>query len=303
MRQRGRRHRRRHRTPHGKGLGRMVKEAQRNELTEAEIYEKIADLMKESGHRSTLKSISRREKNRADFWKEQTKEDLKPNKFKVFMHTLISKIFGVDFGLKFFEKEDEVTRKKYREISKDIPGAEKVEAEEAEDETRIHKLINEERLKYISSMVLGVSDALVELTGALAGLTFAFQNTKLIALSGLITGIAASLSMGGSEYLSTKSGENKKEPLKAAFYTGIMYLITVILLILPYLMINQVYLSLGVTLAVAIIIILCFTFYVSVAQGVSFKKRFLEMASISLGVSALSFIVGILVRNYFGIDI
>jgi VIT1/CCC1 family predicted Fe2+/Mn2+ transporter len=47
----------------------------------------------------------------------------------------------------------------------------------------------------------------VELTGALSGLTLAFRNTRLIAMAGLITGIAASLSMAGSEYLATKSEE------------------------------------------------------------------------------------------------
>ena len=34
-------------------------------------------------------------------------------------------------------------------------------------------MINDERLQYISSMVLGINDALVELTGAPAGFTFA----------------------------------------------------------------------------------------------------------------------------------
>ena len=59
-------------------------------------------------------------------------------------------------------------------------------------------------------MVLGLNDALVEFTGALAGYTFALQNTLLVAMTGLITGVAASLSMATSEYLSTKSEENAK---------------------------------------------------------------------------------------------
>jgi len=52
-------------------------------------------------------------------------------------------------------------------------------------------LIEEKRLEYTGSIVLGLNDALVEMTGALAGLTLALQNTRLIALSGLVTGIAA----------------------------------------------------------------------------------------------------------------
>ena len=51
-------------------------------------------------------------------------------------------------------------------------------------------------------------------------LTLAMQNTRLIALSGLITGIAATLSMASSEYLSSKS-EGRPDAFKSATYTGI----------------------------------------------------------------------------------
>ena len=102
----------------------------------------------------------------------------------------------------------------------------------------------------------------------------------IIALTGLITGIAASLSMGASEYLSVKSEgqSNKKDPIKASVYTGVMYLVTVAILITPYFIFSSIYLSLAVTLCNAVTIILFFTFYISVAQDLPFKKRFLEMA-------------------------
>ena len=73
-----------------------------------------------------------------------------------------------------------------------------------------------EPYRYTGSIVLGLNDALVELTGALAGLTLALQDTKLIALTGSITGIAAALSMGASEYLSTKSEDVDRSPVKAS---------------------------------------------------------------------------------------
>ena len=46
-------------------------------------------------------------------------------------------------------------------------------------------MLDEERLRYIGSVVLGLNDALIELTGALAGLTLALQNTQLNLLLGL----------------------------------------------------------------------------------------------------------------------
>jgi len=150
---------------------------------------------------------------------------------------------------------------------------------------------------------LGLNDALVELTGALAGLTFAFRDTRLIALSGLITGIAASLSMASSEYLAHRANDQGGRAAKAAVYTGIAYIVTVALLVLPYLVMQSYVGALVLTMTVAILIILVFNFYVSVAKDLSFRKHFLEMAGLSLGVAALSFGIGILVREVLGVEI
>jgi VIT1/CCC1 family predicted Fe2+/Mn2+ transporter len=143
----------------------------------------------------------------------------------------------------------------------------------------------------------------VELTGVLAGLTLALQNTKLIALTGSITGIAAALSMGASEYLSTKSEQTIKNPLKASVYTGGTYLITVVLLVLPYLVLKNYYVCLGLTLAGAVLIIAVFNYYIAVAKDEPFRKRFLEMTGLSLCVAAFSFLIGFLIRTSLGIDI
>ena len=165
--------------------------------------------------------------------------------------------------------------------------------------------MDEERLQYVGSMVLGLNDALVELTGTLAGLTLALQNTKLIALSGLITGVSATLSMASSEFLSARS-EGREDAFKSCVYTGIAYCITVALLVLlPYLVFDdEHYLhALGTMLVTVVLIILVFTYYISVAKDLDFKKRFWEMALISLSVAAFSFVIGLLVKEALGIDI
>ena len=164
-------------------------------------------------------------------------------------------------------------------------------------------MINEEKLKYVGSMVLGLNDALVELTGVLAGLTLALQNTRLIAMAGLITGVAASMSMAASEYLSTKSETNGKDPLRASLYTGSAYVLTVLFLIFPFLLLPDIYLALGFTVLNAIIVIFIFTFYISVVKDLSFKKRFLEMTVISLGIATLTFIIGFMIRIFLGISV
>ena len=84
-----------------------------------------------------------------------------------------------------------------------------------------------------------------------------------------------------------------------------MYLVAVVLLVLPYLIFPPAhYLAALVTMLVVVVVIIAvFTYYVSVAKDLPFRKRFGEMAAISLSVAALSFVVGILVKEFLGIDI
>jgi VIT1/CCC1 family predicted Fe2+/Mn2+ transporter len=277
----------------------IILTSQKNEITEHIIYSKLSQAVKDKQNKEILKQISDDEKRHYGFWKKYTNKDVKPNKLKIWWYYLISRIFGITFGIKLMERGEEDAQVIYGKISEQVPSAEQIVHDEDVHEQKLVNMIDEERLKYISSIVLGLNDALVELTGALAGFTLALQNTNLIGVTGLITGIAASLSMGASEYLSTKSEETEKSPAKAALYTTVAYVLTVILLIFPYLILTNVYLCLGLALIDAIVVILIFTFYVSVAKEIEFKKRFLEMALISLGIAGLSFVIGYLVNTIF----
>jgi len=156
--------------------------------------------------------------------------------------------------------------------------------------------------KYLGSVVLGVNDGLVELTGALAGLTLALRETKLIAMVGLITGIAASMSMAASEYLSTEAEDSGRKPKKAAVYTGLAYILVVIILISPYLILEDVFSALALTVVCAIIIIAIISRKTSRINKVPYKSRFIEMIFISMGIAAISFGIGYGIRILFGID-
>jgi VIT1/CCC1 family predicted Fe2+/Mn2+ transporter len=278
---------------------------QRNEISEHLIYRKLSDSVKDEHNSKVLRKISGDELRHYNLLKRYTKEDVKPSRLMVWKFYLISRILGLTFGIKLMEKGEESAQESYSKIYNQVPEARGIQRDENEHENALIGMIKEERLEYVGSIVLGLNDALVELTGALAGFTFAFQNTLLIALAGLITGVAASLSMGASEYLSTKSeeGVGTKSPARASVYTGVAYVLTVIFLILPFFLLPNVYLALGVTLINALIVIFVFTFYVSVAKDLPFRKRFLEMAAISMGVAALTFAIGFLIRISFGIEV
>jgi VIT1/CCC1 family predicted Fe2+/Mn2+ transporter len=280
----------------------IVKKMQQSELNESVIYREIAKFAKGEENKNVLIRLADEEKAHYEIWKKYTKLEMKPNKFKVLKYKLLARIFGFTFAVKLMERGEENAQEEYDKLASEIEESVVIKAQEEEHERALLKLLDEERLKYVGSMVLGLNDALVELTGSLAGFTFALQDTKVIALSGLIIGISATFSMAASEFLSSRS-EGRSDAFKSCLYTGIAYLITVVLLILPYLLLSNYLIALACMLLTVILIITVFTYYTSVAQDEPFLSRFLEMSIISVSVAVISFGVGILAKQLFGIDI
>ncbi len=276
---------------------------QRNEITEHHIYERLAQAVDSPENRRVLKEIAEDELSHYHDWRAYTQEDVEPDRWKIWRYYVISRLFGFTFGVRLMERGEEGAQENYAEIQPEIEEAARIAREENEHEDALLDMLDEERLQYTGSIVLGLNDALVELTGVLAGLTLALQDTNLIALSGSITGIAAALSMGASEYLSTRTEETAKHPVRASVYTGGAYIVTVILLILPYLLLDNYYVCLACTLAVAVGIIAFFNYYVSVAQDEPFRRRFLEMTGLSFGVALFSFFIGFVIRSLLGVDV
>jgi VIT1/CCC1 family predicted Fe2+/Mn2+ transporter len=276
---------------------------QRNEITEYHIYGRLARSVAAGENRKILERIAADERRHYEEWRVYTGEDVKPNGFQIWLYYMLSRVFGFTFGVKLLERAEEAVQGGYAGIRSVVPDAERIRNEENDHEQALLKLLDEERLRYTGSMVLGLNDALVELTGALAGLTFALQHTGLIALTGSITGIAAALSMGTSEYLSTKSEKTTRNPGRASLYTGSAYIVVVFFLVLPFLLLSNVFVCLAITLGVAVVIIALFNYYVSVAKDEPFKSRFFEMTGLSLGVSAITFIIGLILRKFLNVEI
>ena len=282
----------------------IVKKMQQNELTESVIYEKIAAFAKGEENKQTLLRLAREEKAHYEIWKGYTGMEMKPEKGKIFKYTLLARTLGFTFAVKLMERGEGNAQSEYELLAQEVAESVFIRQQEEEHEQALLAMLDEERLQYVGSMVLGLNDALVELTGSLAGFAFALQNTRLIALSGLIVGISATFSMASSEFLAARS-EGRTDALKSCSYTGIAYLLTVIALIAPYLIFptHQFIPALICMLIVVILIIAGFTYYTSVAQDQPFKSRFLEMAIISVSVAVVSFIVGILAKKFLGVDL
>ena len=283
-------------------IKKMALEAQRTEITEFHIYRELAEGCKDSKNAEVLIKISNQEKGHYNFWKSKTGVDVKPNKRRIRFTIFLTKILGLSFVLKQMEKREGTGSKLYDTLSEYYPETKRFSEEEKVHEQQVLGMLDEELLQYVGSVVLGLNDALVELTGALAGFTLALGNTRMISLAGLVTGISAALSMAASDYLSSKA-EGDETAKKSAVYTGVTYLITVILLILPFLLMTGKLFALAITLAIAVGIIFLFNYYIATAKDLNFKSRFWEMTAISLGVAVFSFFIGFLLKSALGVDI
>ena len=276
---------------------------QQNEITEYVIYQKLAAFSKDANNTDILLKIAEDEKKHYDFWKKITGKEITPNNKQVKKYLTLAKLFGLSFSLRLMEKGEEDASQFYDRIAVDIPKVLTIKEDEELHEQQLIGILNDERLNYAGAIVLGLNDALVEFTGTLAGLTFAFGNNKVIGITGLIMGVAASLSMAASGYLSSQEDERDElNPVKSAIFTGVAYIVTVAFLVFPYLIQDNPFYALGGMLIITILIIAAYTYYISVAKNVKFSRRFSSMVAISLGVAILSFGIGMLVKKVFNVD-
>lgn len=281
---------------------RRLREFQRNEITEHHVYRGLAALA-EGANREVLLRLAEEELGHYYALRAYTGADVPPVRGRVRFYLALARIFGITFAMKLMEEGEKRAEAAYMEVAATIPELAEIVRDEKEHEAALMAGIDEERLGYLSSMVLGMNDALVELLGALAGLSLALGRSRLVGLVALITGIAAALSMAASEYLSTKSEGGAKSPLKAAAYTGMAYIITVTLLVFPFFILGNVYFALGLSLLDGLLAVGAFTFFMAVVRGLPYRQTLFEMAAIGMGVAALSFLIGWILRTTIGIEV
>jgi VIT1/CCC1 family predicted Fe2+/Mn2+ transporter len=279
----------------------------KNELTESIVYASLSELEKNEKNRAILNEISSEEAAHARVIAHILGKGGEPDKLKAKWTVFLARIFGLTFILKLMERGEDNASKTYRQILETYPQLAKIAEDEDRHEKALIEMLDDERLENTGAIVLGLNDALVELTGALAGFTFAIGETVKIAKLGLITGLAAAMSMAASAFLSARADEQasnagneeaqeQKSAIKAALYTGIAYIITVFILTAPYVFISNATIALTVMLLSAFGIIAFFNYYISVARETSFIKGFSVMAAISTAVALISYGFGYLLR-------
>ena len=223
----------------------IVRRMQDNEATDQRVYAALAKQASLQKNSEILEKMSHDEGLHCAVWGRYTGIEAKADMFRVWLFVVLGKIFGLVFVINLMEGGEDDSAENYRKLMEELPEARSIMEDETRHEAQLAAMIHEEKLSYISSMVLGLNDALVELTGALAGFTLALNDNRMVGMAGFITGVAATLSMAASEYLSKKADTSEKHPLKAAVYTGVAYMITVAFLLLPYIVFESPLVALG----------------------------------------------------------
>lgn len=278
-------------------------QAEQGELTDYKVYLFLSEKSK-GKNKETISKIAQEELKHYNYLKEITKKDASTNSLVLLFYRILSSLFGVTFMIKLFERKEVNSADFYESLAEQYPNFKEIEEDEERHEKELIDLIEEERLNYVSSIVLGLNDALVEITGTIAGLTSALQNSTAIGVSALITGVAASLSMAASEYISKKVDvSTERSPLKSSVYTFISYFIAVLLLVIPFFFISNYYVGLVLSIVIGFVIILLFSYYVSIVQDRTFRSIFLQMFLIVIGVVAVTFLLGYISRKIFNISV
>ena len=136
----------------------IIRRMQQSELDESVIYKNIASFAKGKENRRTLMRLAKEELAHCQIWKKYTGEELQPNKRKVLFYTLIARIFGFTFAVKLMERGEERAQEEYELLAREVPESAEIRAQEEEHEHALLGMLDEERLQYVGSMVLGLND-------------------------------------------------------------------------------------------------------------------------------------------------
>jgi VIT1/CCC1 family predicted Fe2+/Mn2+ transporter len=293
-------------------LAAIAREQARMELFAHDLYRALAERAPHSANRQTLDELATHERGHVDFWTgvgDFPESNIPRQRLKHRFLLVASKLLGVAFIIRWLERGEEHAIATYRRLLADgmltpdqAATVQRILREEEEHEQTLETQLSDERRIYLGAAVLGLNDALVELTGALTGLVSSIANPKLIGFAGLVVGVSASMAMAASNFLNVDIGEIEDlHAPKAAAYTGITYLCVTLAMVASFFFVGSRIIALVITWLVAVLIIGGFSYYSSVMQGVSFKRRFGLMLALGLGVALISFGIGRALGSALGI--
>jgi VIT1/CCC1 family predicted Fe2+/Mn2+ transporter len=289
-------------------LSRIAIESAQNEYKDYAVYAALARREKNPVSRKALKVMAESEKSHFEFWKKYAPRTVpKISRLKIWLHVFLRAFLGLTFTLKFHERHEHSVVVSYKSVFGLIPAVDRSEFEsmlqdEEQHEAYLMGQVREERVKYISFVVLGLADAVVEISGIHAGSLGVYTKTELAGLAGVVAGMAASISMASAAYAQAKQGFEGSAKW-GAIYTGISYMVTAIFLALPYFLTGSMVFALGASVTLGVVLVAMLTYYNAVVSTKGFARQFGELSAIILGASFALYLAGTLIRQLLGIVI
>jgi vacuolar iron transporter family protein len=287
---------------------RLAAKSARDEYTDGRVYDMLSRHEKNQSFKKALEDLAHGEQSHYEFWKAYAPETtVKVHRLKVYFTLLLRLTLGLTFTMKFLERHEDALHERYRQMLTSIPAADKARfeammEEEEHQESLLMGEIHEGRVKYMSFIVLGLADAVVEISGIHAGSLGIYNRTELAGLAGVVAGMAASIAMASAAYAQAKQGFEGSAKW-SAIYTGVSYMFTAIFLALPYFLTVNMYTALGASLIVGVALVAMMTYYDTVISARKFKRQFAEIAGIILAATLALYIAGTLIRQILGIVI
>lgn len=280
----------------------------RHEYRDLVIYTELAKNERVPEFKHILEELIEHERGDYDFWIQYSKrKKFSVPQTEILFFKFVRNVLGLTFAAKFLEGLERQAVKEYSEFLSFVESEEMreevtrmIEHEKGHEQSLISQ-IKEDRVRFLGNIVLGLNDGLIEISGALVGFALAFSNTTLVILSGVIVGLSASLSMASSAYQQSRY-ENKDDPKKAALFTGGAYIIVVFFLIAPFLIFHSIVVSLIAMGFVIALVVVALSFYSSVLFERPFVRQVTETALFSIGVAIVTFVIGVIARNFVPVD-
>ncbi|MBE9391515.1 rubrerythrin family protein [Fervidicoccus fontis] len=277
------------------------------EYEDSMLYAYIASKEKDENRGKILEAIAKDEEGHYKFWKKLYGKDCKTESInsKMLFFLFLRKLFGITFTLKYLENKEKKAIESYKKMLSELKGEDAqvlmkiIQDEEIHEKTEIQSL-DEKVVRYMSFIILGLADAIVEINGVHAGFLGVTESTIVTGIAGMVVGVSAAISMASAAYLQAKH-EAGKSPRTSALMTGLAYISAVSVLALPYFLIRKMLTAFLVSISIAILMIASFTYYGSTLQEKDFKREFIESTLLMLGTAFVTYFFGDLLGTAFGI--
>ncbi len=289
-------------------LADVARAACRDEYTDYKVYLALTKYEKNQKFREALTGLGETERGHYEFWKKYAPDaHVSAIRLRVYFVQMLRVLLGLTFTLKFLERHENAVVRRYKQVQHLVPMEDRARfdqmlADEEHHENYLMEGIGEDRVKYMSFIVLGLADAVVEVAAIHAGSLGIYNRTEIAGLAGVVAGMAASIAMASAAYAQAQQGF-AGSARKSAIYTGVSYLVTAVLLALPYFLTGFQLTALVSSLIVGMILVAFITYYDTVISGRVFKRQFMELAGIILAATAALYVVGLVIRNVLGITI